>query len=73
MSRSPAVMRKGRNTKPTVEPVVPITFRKTASPTLPLELEPHSAANSQASIPHRAEDAVCRRTKRDNGNRDRSS
>jgi len=71
MSRSPAVMRKGRNTKPTVEPVVPINLRKTASPTLPLE--PHSAANSQASIPHSAEDAVGRCAKRDNGNRDRGS
>ena len=71
MSRSPAVMRKGRNTKSTVEPVVPITSARPPRPTPPLE--PHSAANSQASIPHRAEDAVGRRAKRDNGNRDRGS
>ena len=71
MSRSPVVMRKGRNTKSTVEPVVPITSARPPRPTLPLD--PHSAANSQASIPHRAEDAMDRRTKRDDGNRDRSS
>jgi hypothetical protein len=66
-----AASRARRSRSSTTEPVVPITSARPPRSTLPLE--PHSAANSQASMPHSAEDAVGRRAKRDNGNRDRGS
>ena len=57
--------------KPPLARVVPIISAR--PPRLAPPLGPHSAANSCASIPHRAEQAIGRCTKRDDRNSDRSS
>src|SRR5580700_1240361 len=65
-----------------INPTVPNLFMKKSGPGVPiisasppcltLWLDQHSAENSRASIPHRAEQPIGRRTKRDDGHSNRS-